>query len=816
MKAFFIHSVCMLSCLFLINCSEPTSYTFTNQRELNFNANWRFFEGNIALAKNTEFDDSSWEVVRLPHDYSVTDQVIQDSVHIGPFDKNLKDGKDVGYLRGGTAWYRKKLSLSKQNKDKQVILHFDGAQTETILWVNGKKVGEHVYGYTPFYFDITSFLYKDKSNSIALKVNSKEQSSRWFTGAGLYRDVHISYVNPIHFEHWATQITTSLASKNEAVVNIDTEILNTTDKPSKVEVVCEIYRNQEKVLNRSRDTLINISAQDKNELAFSIKLLEPELWSPEHPYVYTAKLTLIKGERVIDEQLQTFGIRSLHFSAETGFLLNGKQQLLKGACIHHDNGLLGAVSFPKAEERRVKLLKENGFNAVRTAHNPPSEAFLNACDRIGIMVIDEAFDMWLEPKKPNGYSNNFKAYWKRDITHMVLRDRNHPSVIMWSIGNEIKERVDSSGIEIAKNLIHTIKELDQTRPVTQGVNTFWDHPGREWPETAPAFELLDVAGYNYKFDRYEEDHKDFPDRIMYGSESMPNQSFENWELVKKLPYVIGDFVWTGMDYLGESGIAHSTYQTKKEIEDTFTMPWPWYVAWCGDIDIIGNKKPQSFYRDVLWERSNLELLVHEPIPKGTYEVLHYWGWPKESKSWNWSGNENKALQVSVYTNYPEVRLELNGKVVGSKKITEADKLTATFMVPYQPGELKAIGLKDGKEYSKSLKTTKKATVLQLQASNDSIQKNGDLVFIKVSAVDEHGDVVPNNHSKVKVRINGDVQLLAAGNASPFVEGSIQDDTFSLYQGKGLIVIRSKATEGEVTVTAISQSMDRAEAKINIF
>ncbi|MBQ0736346.1 glycoside hydrolase family 2 TIM barrel-domain containing protein [Aquimarina celericrescens] len=813
MKNHQLHIIVILILVSIVGCSKQEHLPFDNQRNISFNAEWKFFEGHAENAEDFDFDDSDWETVHLPHDYSTVDVRQQDSIHVGPFVKSIKDGKDVGYLRGGIAWYRKELTLSDKEKNKRVILHFDGVQSETTLWVNGTKVGEHHYGYTAFYFDLTSYLKENVPNSIAIKVVTPEQSSRWFTGAGLYRNVGISFVHPIHFKTWGAQIVTSHLSKDEATITIDSEIKNTTNQEANIEVAIEIFNDQKELAQRTNDTLIHIPALKEDKLRLKTQVSQPHLWNLDAPLLYTAKLILKNKGKIIDEYHQEFGIRSLDFSAKKGFLLNGKETLLKGACIHHDNGLLGAAAYPEAEERRVRLLKENGFNAIRTAHNPPSKAFLEACDRLGMLVIDEAFDMWIEPKKLNGYSRHFEKSWKKDLGHMVLRDRNHPSVIMWSIGNEIKERADSTGLAIAREMISHIKELDSTRPITQGVNTFWDHPGREWPETASTFELLDVAGYNYKFDRYEEDHNDFPERIMYGSESMPNQAYENWQLVEKLPYVIGDFVWTGMDYLGESGIAHSTYQTEKDVEDSFTMPWPWYISWCGDIDIIGNKKPQSYYRDVLWKRSDLEILVHEPIPKGTYELLHYWAWPKESKSWNWQGYENRILQVSVYSNCPEIRLELNGKVIDQKKITNKDKLTAQFFVPYQPGELKAVCISENSELTQIINTSGEAETLKLIQENKTADENDKLIYLQVSAIDKNNNLVPNSAAKVMVSLEGGLEMLAAGNASPLIEGSLKDQSFNLYEGKGLIILRKTSDSENTTVTVTSDQLKAAQIKI---
>ncbi|NJO68772.1 MAG: hypothetical protein HC830_05365 [Bacteroidetes bacterium] len=343
-----------------------------------------------------------------------------------------------------------------------------------------------------------------------------------------------------------------------------------------------------------------------------------------------------------------FGIRSIHFDAANGFMLNGKKVLLKGGCMHHDNGFLGSATIDRAEERRVELMKAYGFNAIRTSHNPPSRQFLDACDRVGVLVIDEAFDMWERPKNPQDYHRFFKEWWQKDISSMVMRDRNHPSIIMWSIGNEINERADSSGLIITRKLADEVHRLDPTRPVTAAICSFWDHKNRPWSATAPAFALLDVGGYNYMWKAYEEDHLLYPDRIMAGTESLPLEAYENWKQVEKNSWVIGDFVWTAMDYMGETGIGNS--RLDNDPDNGFSRTWTWFNAYCGDIDLCGFKKPQLYYRDVIWGNSNIEMMVHAPVPEGRKEIVSMWGWPEEWQNWNWNGSEGKLMQVRVLRN----------------------------------------------------------------------------------------------------------------------------------------------------------------------
>ncbi len=782
----------------LLSCHEKKA-VFRSQRDMDFNEGWRFAEDSLAGAEHPDFDDSGWRIVDLPHDWSVEDYAVQDSVHIGPIYKNLPGGKDLGYLRGGTGWYRKKLIISHENEGKRVILHFDGVQSEMVLWVNGQRVGEHVYGYTPFYFDITSYLNKGK-NVIAVRVHKPEENSRWFTGAGIYRSVSISYVDPAHIVPWGVKIDAHVLN-SASEIDLESVIVNDGQDKSRILVKTLLMAPSGKMIVLP-DKQSNIGHGKKAVFSWKVMMTDPELWDIDNPRLYKAVVQVWCDGRQVDEYIQKFGVRKISFSAANGFKLNDRPILLKGGCLHHDNGLLGAMAFKRAEERRVRIMKENGFNAIRTSHNPPSQYFLNACDEMGILVIDESFDIWEKAKLLNDYHRHFKKWWKRDLKAMLLRDRNHPSVIIWSIGNEIPERADSAGLAIAKEMINHIKSIDHSRPVTQAVCSFWDNPGKEWKDAQPVFDLLDVSGYNYQWKKYESDHEQFPERVMYGSESVPKEAFENWQKVREFPWVIGDFVWTGMDYIGESGIGHAVYLPEGEQNGSGLMPWPWYVGWCGDIDLIGNKKPQSYYRDILWENSKLEMMVHEPVPPGKHEVVSFWGWPNEYPLWNWAGHENEVLTVNIYTTWPEVQLELNDEIIGKKAVSASTKYTATFDVPYKPGILKAIALEyDEIKEEEILRTTGKVSGLELTPERESITASkGEVAFITVRTVDEDGDVVPNASTDLTVRIEGAGMLLAAGNATPLVQDSFHDEKFRLFHGKGLIIVRSNGRTGDITIT----------------
>ncbi len=535
---------------------------------------------------------------------------------------------------------------------------------------------------------------------------------------------------------------------------------------------------------------------EKTEAVQSLEIGKPCLWSVETPDLYTLRSELISDGKILDTEETTFGIRNISFTPQDGFLLNGKKVILRGACIHHDNGSLGSAAFDRADQRRIENLKAAGFNAIRTSHNPPSQGFLDACDRAGMLVLDEAFDMWQNPKRPDDYHLFFREWHDMDLRSMILRDRNHPSIIMWSIGNEISERADSSGLRIAKELKGTIKELDSTRPVTEAICEFWETKGRPWDDSAPAFANLDVCGYNYVYGEYGKDHARFPERVIAGTESFALDIYGNWKMATENPYVIGDFVWTGMDYLGEAGIGQA-------MTDSTTMCWPWIISNCGDLDITGFKKPQAFYRDVVWDRSKLEIAVEEIPPAGKKWLIRAWGWPRELQSWTWPGNDGKNMTVRVYTKCDEVRLELNGKAIATQKTEPGSKFTCTFNVPYEPGVLKAIALSDGKVMAeKSLVTSGPPVGIRITADRQSVTTNrNDLAYLTVELTDAEGRIAGDASRVVRFHVDGEAGLMAVDNGNPMEPKSFRCDSCITYHGRCLAILRPAGTSGKVLLTA---------------
>ena len=802
----------LLSLLVIISCSSPKADFST--RTQSFDSDWKFHLGNVPEAEMESFNDSKWRTLDLPHDWSIEDLApLQGKKQIGPFSEDSQGKGATGHVVGGIGWYRKTFITDKSMEGKKVQILFDGVYMNSEVWINGQSLGVHPYGYTPFYYDLSSYLNPlGKKNTLAVKVSNTGKNSRWYSGSGIYRHVDLVVTEKVHIPIWGISVSTPEVSKEKATVKFNINITNETKESGKLVVTTRIIQPNQPENIKAITTIDPFDAGSAEQI---FEINNPTLWTLDAPALYQAVTEVSFNGKVVDQQTTTFGIRSIAYSADKGFLLNGEPIELKGGCMHHDNGPLGSATIDRAEERRVELMKKFGFNTIRTSHNPPSRQFLDACDRLGVLVIDEAFDQWQRPKNPEDYNLYFDKWHQQDIESMVLRDRNHPSIIFWSIGNEINERVDSSGLEIMKNLSAIIKKIDDTRPITEAICFFWDHPGYKWESTVPAFAQLDVGGYNYQWREYENDHKIAPERLMMGTESFPREAFENWQMVEKYPYVIGDFVWTAMDYLGESGIGHSS--VKKDTKDSFSMDWPWYNAYCGDIDICGFKKPQSYYRDILWKMSNLEMAVHSPIPAGMKEVVSMWGWPDEQQSWNWQGSEGQKLQVNVYSSYPEVRLELNGKIIGTKPVSAETKLTATFEVPYEAGELKAIALKDGKDVeTKVLKTTGKPARIKLTADRLELKNSrNDLAYVTVEVVDEAGMLVPNANLPIQFKVEGAGELAAVENGNPADMKSFRAPQLTSFKGRGLVIIRPTGTSGEIKLKAETAGLESANISIEV-
>ena len=783
-----------------------------------FNRGWRFRKGAISGAESPTFNDRSWRIVDLPHDWSIE----SDTPGLAPFDKDMPDGRSAGYLHGGTGWYRNEFTLDAEQRGKCVDLIFDGVQQESDVWINGHYLGFQPHGYIAFSYDLTPYLNRaGERNVIAVRAVNPERNTRWYAGSGIYRDVHLRWHAPLHVPVWGVRVDTIRLNKEKALLQIRVDVSNTLNSPQQVSLVLKLGGPEGSTQSFALADL-SLAPDSTEQVSERVSVASPRRWSPDAPLLYAAEIELQQAGVVVDCWREMIGIRTLSISAERGLLLNGEPVKLKGGCMHHDNGLLGAAAFADAECRRVATMKRNGFNAIRTSHNPPSSAFLNACDRLGMMVMDEFTDVWELPKKPNGYNRYFGAHWEKDLRAMVARDYNHPSVVIWSIGNEIPERIMPAGLELGRKMAEAVREIDSTRPITNAIQSFSDYDDQDltWDASAAAFAFLDIAGYNYTWSKYEADHLKYPSRIMVETESNPDLAYATWRQVEKHPYVIGDFVWTGMDHLGESGLGDNRYIANEQAPPdriTIARPWPTWVNWCGDIDILGNKKPQSFYRDVVWGQSKLEIAVHAPVPRGKREITSYYGWPDELASWNWSGNEGTPLEVKLYSRADRVRLEMNDQLIGEQSIDPDAGITAGFWVPWRAGVLRASAFVSGKVIAtRTLKTIGPAALLALLPEVSRVVAARErLLYIPVEIRDLAGSLVPDAGHALELALTGPVELMAFGSANPDIAPALKDAHTRAFRGRALAILRSTGKPGSARVSISSPGLASAEIMLRI-
>ena len=711
--------------------------------------------------------------VDLPHDWAIA---------YAPDPATGTSGTDGGWYPGGNGEYRKTFATPKT---EIVKLHFEGVYQKAEVFVNGQKAGQHAYGYTPFTVDVTPYLYQDKrENEVVVKVDNSEQPNcRWYTGSGIYRHVWLQAMPALHIAENGVFVTTHDISAERAIVGVEVTVANESDRDRNAMVVVD-----------SGMMMVAVPARQTKTVATSYAVRNPHLWSPDDPYLYETKVELKESGIVIDEHRARFGIRSFSYDAEGGFVLNGKPLLINGACVHHDDGVLGAMAFDAAEIRKVRQMKEAGFNLIRTSHNPTTRAFLDACDSLGMLVIGEAFDGWRTAKKPYDYSTLIDSCYREDIRAMVERDRNHPSIICWSIGNEVIERKDIRVITTARQLKQAILDYDKTRPVTEALCA-WDD---DWEIYDPHFDVLDIGGYNYMIHKHATDHQRNPRRVMWQTESYPRDAFQNWALVHGYPYIIGDIVWTGLDYLGEAGIGRYYYEGERAGEHYVDGGQPdWHGAYCGDVDVTGWRKPISHYREMLWKDSkDLYMAVKEPDGYHGKILETRWSvWPTW-ESWNWPSWEGKPIDVEVYTKAPEVTLYLNDKPIGTKAVSQSTEYKAVFTVPYEAGTLRAEA--GGKRAT--LSTAGEPARLRLTADRYVMTAGGqDLSFITVEVIDREGRVCPNAAIPCEAIVKGQGTLLSFASADLKDCEPYTSPRVTTWKGRALLVVRSSQKKGKAQV-----------------
>jgi beta-galactosidase len=789
----------------------------TRQRLL-MDKNWKFIQSDIKEAEKTDYDDTKWRTLNLPHDWSIEGEFKEDAATKGP----------GGYLPTGIGWYRKHFNIASTGKGQQFRIEFDGVYMNSDVWINGQHLGKHPYGYTSFYYDLTPFVNKGE-NIIAVKVdNSLQPNSRWYSGSGIYRHVWLNITGPVHVAQWGTYITTPKVTTSSATISVRTTVEN-HNQGNKNIILRSVVKDGSGKEVANAETPFLLTSSGKTDAEQLVEVTSPSLWSVDTPSLYTLQSSILEGTKIIDTYPTTFGIRNIEFDKNKGFLLNGQHIKMNGVCLHHDAGCLGAAVPEQAWVRRLKLLKDMGCNAIRTSHNPPAPEFLDLCDKMGFLVMDEIFDEWVEKKGQVGFSYHiyFEEWWKSDLLSMIHRDRNHPSIVIWSAGNEVPDQVVETGSEVMRKLLETFHKEDPTRPVTQANDRIAAGDG---PARLPFLELQDIVGYNY-VDRWNErrelyysvDRHDHPDWKMIGTENVsvgglrgqysiasdqsdrrPGRSRDYrlgmiqaeqlWKFTALNDYVIGDFMWTGIDYLGEAG-------------------WPNKNSSSGVIDLCGFPKDGYYFYQSQWtEKPMVHLFPH----------------------WNWAGYEGKVISVIAYTNCDTAELFLNGKSFGAKSYvfpqqghskswntysgpyiapTTSD-LHLSWDVPYEPGTLKVVGKKGGQIITEEVRSTSEPSAIRLSADRKNFKADAqDIVNIRVEIVDENGLVVPTANNAIEFKVEGEGVLIGTDNGNPQDKTQMKSKQRAAYNGLALAVVQSTEKSGNIRLTAVSEGLKDAVLQV---
>jgi beta-galactosidase len=794
--------------------------------------NWKFTLGDPAHAAAPEFDDSAWRSVTLPHDWSIEG-------HIGPKEPS---GGGGGFFPTGLGWYRYKLDAPAAWAGKRVEVEFEGVYMLSEVYLNGQKITSQPYGYTGFFADLTDALKPGQPNILAVRVdNTRQPNSRWYSGSGIYRHVWLQVTGPVHVADWGVFVSTKTASADSATLSVETTLRNDSTAVTTAQVDTEILGPDGASLGKVSSSSTLPLRQDE-QLNSEVAIPHPPLWSPEKTQMCTAVTRVTVGGAVVDDERTPFGIRKLAWSAEKGLTINGTTYKLKGGCIHHDNGVLGACAFDRAEERKVELLKAAGFVAIRTAHNPPSPGLLAACDRVGLLVMEEAFDCWDKGKNKGDHSVDFNAWWQRDIDAMVKRDRNHPAVVMWSIGNEIPGIYSDTGGQIGPELVARIHSLDTTRPVTNGILAWPVKVGKPSPDDDDRMKnaqlnwnALDIVGSNYALGTHIKEHDQHPDRVLVSTESKPPVGEASNVMANS--FAVGDFVWSGQDYLGECGVGRWLYEgdpteplnppRPRKPGDPPPRPWelkpqpvmhgsnslyPWHGANSGDLDLLGNRKPAAHKWNIEWDQGEkLYMAVEQPADDKPVIVVG-WGWFPTWDSWTWPGREGKPMKVEVYTRYAKVRLYLNDKLVEERDV---HGFYTDFTLPYAPGVLKIAGVDGDKEVeSYELKTAGEPVALRLTPDRTTIHADAqDLSFVQVEVVDKDGNRQPNADEAVHFTLTGPGSIAGLGNALLKGDAPYQGSDCHVYHGRALVVLRSTHAAGTLALHAEATGLKAADAKV---
>ena len=796
-----------------------------------FNDDWLFWydENSFELVWNIP---EQAQKVTLPHDAMISETPYAES----------RNRNNTGFRDGKNYVYVKKFIVEEEDLYKENILKFEGSYMNTFVYVNGQLAGKHHNGYTTFYVNMRDFLHMGE-NEIRVQVrNGAMSNSRWYSGGGLYRDVYLLSSDLLHVSAIGSKIKTVELENEFARIEISVPIENRKCKGIQFDLQLMVCDKDGKILLVDQRPYY-LKGGENNEFKTILSLDKIQAWSAESPTMYRMIVELYQEGDLCDTDTQEFGIRTISVDSKRGLRINGQQTELRGACIHHDSGLIGAATYQVAHYRQVRILKEAGFNAIRMAHNPAAPALLRVCDELGMYVMDETFDSWTRFKGDFDYSLFFEESWKNDVSAMVETDFNHPSVIMYSIGNEIPEIGTKHGSRIARMIHDHIKDIDQTRPTLASINGVFA-AGEVIPQIAEdiqkqnqvdqsdltgnvndfmtlmdtnmdkivvhplishrldlATASTDIAGYNYMSARYELDAKEHPNRVIVGSETYPPEIARNWSLVKELTSVIGDFTWTGWDYIGEAGVGVPAYSWG---EGGFGAQFPCQLAYCGDIDITGVRRPLSYYREIVFGlREKPYIAVQKPEHYGKELIKTPWVLSDSLRSWTWPGFEEQPIIVEVYAPGDEVALYLNDQLIEKKATSEELDYLTKFEIIYQKGCLKAVNFKDGHMISEDILMTADETIAHLQGR---VEENGDLTYISYSIEDKSNNLIAHKKMDLCINVIG-AELLGFGTGDPKPSGKYNTDRTSTFNGRALAIVRKFKQNAQVIVTSENMTMD---------
>jgi beta-galactosidase len=744
---------------------------------LPFDDHWKFYKGDAPGAEVVSFDASQWRDVRLPHDWSIE----------GPYDRNNATGRGGGYLPSGVGWYRNSFLLSNKDAGKKFFIEFDGIMANSDVWMNGHHLGKRPNGYVSLSYDLTPYLEPGKSNVIAVRAdNTTQPASRWYTGAGIYRHVRLVTINPIHVDHWGSFISTSHVSSANANVLVQAMIVNESPSSERV-AVKTIFISPDGKKVATVQSSARIQAGKKESVLQTAHIEDPSLWDVDSPQLYNAVTTLSVKSKSLDEVTTNFGIRDAHFEAATGFWLNGKNIKIKGVCLHHDGGAFGSAVPLRVWEKRLQSLKVIGVNGIRTSHNEPAPEFLDLCDRLGFLVMDETFDTWnaAKPNAEKGYNLYFTDWWERDTRDIVMRDRNHPSIVIYSVGNEIHDNLnDSTGFRkyrMQQDLVHS---LDPTRPVTMALF----RPAMSHVYENGFAQMMDVVGQNYRENELIAAHEKHPDWKVIGTEN--THVISMWLALRDKPYMSGQFLWTGYDYLGEAN-------------------WPGIANGAGLFDKTGEQKLNGYQRESWWS--------NKPMVYTTRKVSTATG---ATWSSDWTPEDPDIYtqaDLQVFSNCDVVELFLNGKSMGRKGRTPDNLSPRLWTIPFEKGTLKAVASNNGKVVAEQvLKTAGKPSKIILTADKSSLNNDwNDVVYVTATITDEDGVLVNNADSKINFNIQGAGVIAAVDNGDNASSEPYQASTRWTYKGKCVAIVKASANEGKIVVKADGENLISGNVTIDV-